>query len=299
MTNNSPFSLSNDLAYQQWRTSKLENFSNKKETYITEIKNIKNPTTQEIEALKDTIEKHNLCLYRFHSNNTNTQKNKLNIHQLATHFGLKNLDKNICADDDKLTSITVAAHKNQHQYIPYSNKKLSWHTDGYYNTPENQINGMLLHCQQPAKSGGQSLLLDHDIAYILLRDENPDYITAFMESDAMTIPANILDGQVIRAAQTGPIFSLHPTGKLHMRYSARKRNIEWKQNTPTLEAANFLQSIWENGSQYILQHTLQANEGLICNNVLHCRTNFEDFDNPEKKRLLFRGRYLDRVQTNL
>jgi hypothetical protein len=152
---------------------------------------------------------------------------------------------------------------------------------------------MLLHCKQPAKSGGVSLIMDHEIAYILLRDEYPDFIRAFMEKDAMTIPANILNNKVIREAQTGPIFTTLDNGQLHMRYSARSRNIEWKQSPPILEAVSFLTKLFESDSPYILKHTLQAGEGLICRNILHRRTSFVDYEESDKKRLLYRGRYFD------
>ena len=137
--------------------------------------------------------------------------------------------------------------------------------------------------------------MDHEIAYLLLRDENPEYIKALMHDDALTIPDNILDGKVIRAAQSGPVFSINSQGQLHMRYSARKRNIEWKQKTPTLEAVAFLEGLMQSNSRYIIKHSLKAGEGIICRNVLHCRTAFVDSDNPEEKRLLFRGRYYDEL----
>ena len=294
-TTNTPFSLANDSAYQQWRAQKLSGFSNDIHSLIIDIEDISSPTTGEINELLRQTCTNNTAFYRFNNPESTTSNNKQKVHQLAEHLGLHRLDKNICADEDKLTSITVTQHEGQHQYIPYSNKQLSWHTDGYYNTPEQQINGMLLHCERPAQTGGESLLLDHDIAYILLRDENPEYIKAFMHPRAMTIPANLLNDVEIRAAQSGPVFSIHSTGKLHMRYSARLRNIEWQADNPTLEAVAFLRDLWKNGSPYILRYTLQANEGVICNNVLHCRTNFEDSDDPQQKRLLYRGRYLDRV----
>jgi hypothetical protein len=119
-----------------------------------------------------------------------------------------------------------------------------------------------------------------------------------MQPDAMTIPANILEGEIIREAQTGPVFSVNSLGQLHMRYSARKRNIEWKQNTHTLEAVAFLNNLLESKSKFIIKHTLKAGEGLICRNVLHRRTAFMDFDEHKKKRLLYRGRYFDMLNTN-
>ena len=294
-TTNTPFSLSNHDAYQRWREKKLTEFNDDIASLIIDIDDIANVEELQLKRLLSKIKQHNMVFYRLTNPSNNDAINKANAHLLAQQVGLKRLDKNICADADKLTSIKVSEHQGQHNYIPYSNKRLSWHTDGYYNKPDNQINGMLLHCEQQAKTGGESLFLDHDLAYILLRDENPDYIKAFMHPNAMTIPANILKGEEIRAAQTGPVFSLHATGNLHMRYSARTRNIEWRDNTPTLEAIAFLQDLWKNGSPYILKHTLQAHEGILCNNVLHCRTAFTDSDNPQKKRLLYRGRYLDRV----
>ena len=39
---------------------------------------------------------------------------------------------------------------------------------------------------------------------------------------------------IARAAQTGPVFSIDPaSGDLHMRYTARTRSIEWKQDATT------------------------------------------------------------------
>jgi hypothetical protein len=63
-------------------------------------------------------------------------------------------------------------------FIPYTHKPINWHTDGYYNTLDRRILGMTLHCAQDAEAGGENALLDHEIAYIQLRDANPDYIAA-------------------------------------------------------------------------------------------------------------------------
>lgn len=47
-------------------------------------------------------------------------------------------------------------------------------------------------------------------------------------------------------------------------------------------------------SDWILRHRLQPGQGLICNNVLHNRTSFENGD-ADQQRLIFRGRYYDRL----
>lgn len=286
----SPFNLDQHECYAEWRKYKLATYPLQLAKLVTPITDATQVTAQEIRNLQESCRTHNFALYRLP---THTSKHA--VHHLAKALGLQHLDTNLCADADSLTSLQVTTHRGQHDYIPYTDKKLSWHTDGYYNLPEAQVHGMLLHCARPAQQGGESWLMDHEIAYILLRDQDPTLIQALMHPQAFTIPANILDGKVIRPQQTGPIFSITPAGNLHMRYSARQRNVIWRDDPATQAAAEFLLNLWQQDSHYKIRYTLQAGEGLICNNVLHCRTAFRDSDDPAHKRLLYRGRYYDRV----
>ena len=285
------FSLKNKDLYQAWRDKKLKNYPVRIEQLTTSITNALTPAPEAIQTLRDTVNTYNFALYRFED----SRVGKPEVHRLAQALGLRQIHANLCADTDSLTSIEMTQHKGQHDYIPYTDKKLNWHTDGYYHASEETIHGMLLHCVRPAYSGGMTKLMDHEIAYILLREANPAYITALLHPQAFTIPANVLNGEVIRPAQTGPVFSISQTGRLHMRYSARQRNVEWRNDAMTQAAADFLLSLWEQETPYHLHYTLQAGEGLVCNNVLHCRSAFVDAIEPERKRLLYRGRYLDRI----
>lgn len=290
---NLPFDINNLEVYQQWRERKLSAYPIHLDSLLTPIADPESPSAKELVRIKGICGQHNMALYRFSQGNL---RDKHLVHRLGAAVGLKRLDNNLCADEDSLTSLHVTTHAGQHDYIPYTDKKLSWHTDGYYNLPGEQIHGMVLHCAQQAMEGGESWLMDHEIAYILLRDANPDYISALMHPQAFTIPANILNGEIIRPEQSGPVFSITSAGNLHMRYSARQRNVLWRDDPLTIEAVSFLLDLWQQNSPYKVRYTLQAGEGLICNNVLHCRTSFIDSDIPEQKRLLYRGRYYDRVQ---
>ena len=281
----------NDQHYKQWREKKLTTANRDSQSRIISVNNAASLRDSERSAIIAECQQHNFALYEL---GDDSKKSKAAIHTFAKSLGLESLDGNLCADQDQLTSITVTQHKGQHDYIPYTPKKLSWHTDGYYNTNTRQINGMLLHCVTPAAHGGESWFLDHELAYLLLRDENPEYVNALFAPDVLTIPANIMNGEVIRAAQTGPVFSVNNQGRLHMRYSARLRNIEWKDDTFVSEAVEFLQALWKAGTPLIVKHTFQAGQGVICNNVLHSRTAFEDSD--EQTRLLYRGRYYESVR---
>jgi hypothetical protein len=235
-----------------------------------------------------------MVIYTINKDTTDFADKKI-VEALGREFGLNRLDSNLCADSDSITSLQVIEGGRKQGYIPYSNLKLSWHSDGYYNKPEQQIRGVILHCVSNAAEGGENALLDHEMLYIHLRDHNPAYISALMKDDVMTIPPNVEEGEEIRGAQSGAVFSVDPdTGSLHMRYSARKRNIIWRDDAITTAAVNEIDRFLASDSPWILRHRLEPGEGLICNNVLHNRTAFKDGD-ASHQRLIYRGRYFDRI----
>ena len=216
--------------------------------------------------------------------------------RLGEQIGLRRLDQNLCAEEDAISAIRVTQQQRANEYIPYTSRPLSWHTDGYYNRTESQIRAWTLFCAQNAAEGGENALLDHEIAYILLRDQDPELIRALMQPDAMTIPPNLEAGREIRPARVGPVFSVNPGDfTLHMRYSARKRNIQWKADAATHAAVTFLAGLFSSPSPYILRHRLEPGEGLVSNNVLHNRSGFKDHSDPARHRLLYRARYFDRI----
>ena len=167
---------------------------------------------------------------------------------------------------------------------------------GYYNPPERTIRSLLLHCVQSAATGGTNQLLDHEIAYILLRDENPDFIRALSAADAMTIPPRMGEEGVSRPAQTGPVFSVDTNGFLHMRYTARTVSIMWHADPLTQAAIAALTRILAKPTAWTLHGRLEPGMGLVCNNVLHDRSGFTE--TPDQRRLLYRARYYDRVTSS-
>ncbi len=286
----SPFLLQNEMEYQQWRTQKLYNYPSKINDILVDIKDVSNLTPSDINALIAACRKTNMVLYQ-----TASTVDKDSIRAMASQLGLHRLDPNLLADDDGITSLQIVGNKNRRGYIPYSNKRLLWHTDGYYNKTEQRINAFVLHCVTPAEEGGDNALLDPEIVYLFMRDENPDFIAALMHPQAMTIPANTEDRQHGRVEQAGPVFSVDKvTGGLHMRYTARTRSILWRDDDATGKAIAWLGEFLGNASNaYIFRHKLAAGQGILCNNVLHSRSGFDEDSNS--KRLLYRARYYDRI----
>jgi alpha-ketoglutarate-dependent taurine dioxygenase len=214
----------------------------------------------------------------------------------ASNFGLLQLDHHLCANEDGVSELSVAPRGIRTGYVPYSSRSLSWHTDGYYNDPSRQVRAVVLHCANSAATGGENALFDPEIAYIRLRDENPLYITALEHPECMTIPANTGTQGEIRPAVSGPVFSRDlRSGALHMRYSARKKNIQWRDDGTTRAARDYLSEILADENGLVLRYRLQAGEGLISNNVLHNRTAFED--GPGHRRLIYRTRFFDRIDS--
>jgi len=213
--------------------------------------------------------------------------------RLGAQFGLHRLDANWLAGEDGVSEIRVFADGTRKLYIPYTDRPIKWHTDGYYHPPEWQIRGMVLHCVRAAASGGENRLLDHEMAYLLLRDEDPDHIRALMQPDAMLIPERVDEKDGVRPAQSGPVFSLDGEGNLHMRYTARTRSIAWKPDAALQAAIVALERLLNLDTTHVFQVRLEAGMGLLCNNVLHDRAAFSD--DPERQRLLYRARYLDRI----
>ncbi|MGW8229070.1 MAG: TauD/TfdA family dioxygenase [Gammaproteobacteria bacterium] len=288
-----PFSLADETAYQQWRQTKLANYPVSADDLLVIIEDGRQLTDAEHQAILKRIRKTNFVIYQFADA---APVDKTIIHALGRQFGLAHLDDNLCADDDSITSLQVMPEGRKQGYIPYSNLRISWHTDGYYNDAAHRIRAMLLHCVSDAAQGGENLLLDHEICYIQLRDTNPEYIRALMQPDAMAIPPNVEKGEEIRATSSGPVFSVDSaSGQLHMRYTARTHSIAWHGDALTRQASQCITDFLASDSPYIFRHRLIPGQGVLCNNILHARTAFEDDVAGGKTRLLYRARYYDRI----
>jgi alpha-ketoglutarate-dependent taurine dioxygenase len=285
-----PFDLGNVADYMTWREQKLDDYPTRIEQLIVKIKDPQQLTSAEFEAIHERCRKTNMAIY---AGPVSSDPDKAIPKLLGGQFGLTDLDYNMGADDDGVTSLKVVEGKWRSGYIPYTNRPIHWHTDGYYNMAGRQIHGLLLHCVSAAANGGENALLDHEIAYIHLRDSNPEYIRALMVENVMTIPPNNENGEQLRPARSGPVFSVLADGSLHMRYTARTRSIEWLQDPMTQAAVEALNEFMDSSSPYIYRATLQPGQGLISNNVLHDRSGFDDDD--AHTRQLYRLRYYQRM----
>ncbi len=284
------FDPANESAYQQWRQQKLLDYPTRIEQLLIEIENPARLSQTERAAMLQRIGKSNMAVF---AGPGGGDPDKAIPRRLGAQFGLRSLDNNTGADDDGITALEVKNDSWHGQYIPYTNRPIHWHTDGYYNELTRQVYGLQLHCVRMAAEGGENALMDPEIAYILLRDRDPALIEALMHEQAMTIPENRVDDRIDRPDRSGPVFMAGPGGSLHMRYTARKHNVVWRDDDLTRQAVTALQEILSSDLPFIYRATLESGQGLISNNILHDRSGFNDDD--EVPRLLYRLRYFDRV----
>jgi len=284
-----PFALEQTEAYLRWRERKLVASPRRAEELVVEVRDPRALTDSEVDKLRRVCAAANMAVY---SSSLDSLADKDLVRRIGARLGLHRLQTNPFADEDGISALETAPEKSARGYIPYSNRRLLWHTDGYYNPPAQRIRAFILHCVRPAAAGGENRLLDPEIAYLLLRDADPEHVRALSASDAMTIPANTDEGMTPRPAQSGPVFS-SDAGALHMRYTARTRSIAWRSDAATRAAVERLRQILETASPYVFTLRLAPGQGLVCNNVLHDRSAFTDV--PGAGRLVYRARYAERI----
>jgi alpha-ketoglutarate-dependent taurine dioxygenase len=291
----SPFDLQDDRLYRQWREGKLARYPKSLGEVKVSVAQLGAPTASERETIEALCRRCNMALYAAGPPGDESCIRR-DLVAFGAAFGLVAVEDHRSAERDGIVRIEVADQGGRFGYIPYTDRAINWHTDGYYNFhgPAHCVKAMALHCVRDAERGGENRLLDHEIAYIRLRDADATYVEALARPDAMAIPESVeADGRV-RPINVGPVFYVDPaSGRLCMRFTARKRNILWRDDSVTRAAVARLEETLES-DPLVLRTRLAPGEGLLCNNVLHDRSAFSP-DGSSGKRLLYRIRYLELI----
>ncbi|QKT04046.1 TauD/TfdA family dioxygenase [Ectothiorhodospiraceae bacterium 2226] len=292
-----PFDLDDERAYRRWREAKLRRYPARAADITVPVHDAWRVSVGERRALGALLAKTNVAVVRLPPDHPLDQTL---VRALGSQLGLRRLDRNPQAGEDGVSLLSARDEAGGPEFIPYTRRALSWHTDGYYNTAARQVRGLIMFCVEPAATGGDNALLDPELAYLWLRDHDPALVAALMHPRAMTIPAHEQDGRVLRPARSGPVFSVDERGALHMRYTARRHSVAWRDDAQTRSAVAFLQGILsDEGLPHRFRYTLRAGEGIVCNNVLHNRSAFEDDAAEGRVRRMYRARYYERVDVGV
>ena len=139
-----PFDLNNDDFYRQWRDIKLTGYPQTLGELVVELNDPRKLTESEHQKLLSLCQKTNMAVYAGKTGDDPDPEIPLSM---GRAFKLLELDHNWLADKTGLTSLKVVNDGARQNFIPYSNRAINWHTDGYYNTENKQIHGLNLERQ--------------------------------------------------------------------------------------------------------------------------------------------------------
>jgi len=308
--------IADPAGYRRWRADKLARARRWAAQSPVDIADPARLTAAELAALRARVEAVNFALYRV--GGAAAAVDHAALKRLCRQVGLTRLAVNpfsapsgiseicvadgadgdatgagtVATDNAGATANTVVAPANPAaRYIPYTDRALGWHTDGYYQPPQRRIRAFALHTLRAAPSGGENRLLDHEILYLLLRDRDPALAAALFAADALTIPPGLGAGGGARAAQTGPVFWF-AAGRLQMRLTLRPRHAQWKASTRAA-AAGIKAILDDPESPFVTTRRLRAGEGILCNNIPHNRAAFTRPPAGHPGRLTLRARFYD------
>jgi hypothetical protein len=249
----------------EWSAKKDLNIPSNINDLKVSISDINHVSKTEISQIKQKLTKFNCCIY---ASGTDLDDNS-KIMRFAQSLGMRTFDSHNI-DDSAISTISADKNENNMRYIPYTNKGLNWHTDGYYDSKP--IFSWLLHCIEPALSGGENFLLDHELAireYILKYDD----IIYLTNNETFSIPTDEVAKREITSNYVCDMNNEYK--KLHMNFSMRKENIIVNKDSESA-MSKLIKIIKEDCKKYHLTYKLSKSEGIVSNNILHGRHAFKD-----------------------
>jgi len=279
------FDLGTNDDYLKWRDEKLAAYPENVGGLVVELGDMTAITAAEKSKILEIVERANMCVYTAGS----AELDMNSMLALGKQLGVTNTDKSARhAQSDELTDSGIL-----NRAIPFSTRHCNWHTDATYYGSDKTIQALFLLCKRPAVEGGSNKVLDHEVLYIQLRDKDPDALAVLMNRNCFNY-RNPATGE-INPNLGGRVFWTNADGHLCHRFSFRKTDMAWSEESDVAAARKALESLISNESEYVIEGRLESGMGLISNNVLHTREKLVDSDDAAKKRLLFRARFYDRV----
>jgi hypothetical protein len=290
--------LSQGAAWEAWRNAKISTAEELAALPPVAMDSLSGPGDDALDEVRRRCALGNFALYRVARTGGTVEGDSAALVAFGRHLGVHVSEEHRSAGHFGVVALRTSDAPSQKGYIPYSTRPLNWHTDGYYNPSGRPVKSFILHCHAQAAAGGENQLIDPELAYLAMREESPDYVRAMMHPEAMTIPENREADGTLRPASVGPVFFADDrSGRMQMRYTARTRSIEWRDDPATREAADWLRGWLMSGTCPAVGVRLGAGEGVVSNNALHNRTGFED--GGDGGRVMLRVRFHDRMAEEL
>lgn len=283
-------------AFRKWRDGKIRTVKRLAELLPVAMDSLLDCSPAALSEIRSRCSAGNYALYEVARREDDLDADCAALASFSRTLGFAVPEDHRSAGEWGVVALRTSEAPSKKGYIPYTSRPLNWHTDGYYNPEETPVKAFILHCHQQAASGGGNQIADAEVAYLRMREENPEFVRALMHPEAMTIPENREEDGKVRPVSVGPVFFAdEATGRLQMRYTARTRSIEWRDDPVTREATEWFRGWLQSDDPLIRNLQMKPGQGMICNNVLHNRTGFEDGTGEEGARVILRIRFHERL----
>jgi len=168
--------------YSVWRDRKLGWYPADSRSLVVKLRNPEAPDCAERAALAERLQRFNMAVYHCEGSAPDPLRC---IQGLERAFGLEPLaatGNGGMKAGAKPHIQVIEAHPGPggcpDRYIPFTDKALGWHTDGYYYRAAKRVRAFVMHCERPAAAGGSNRLLDPEVLYLHLRDRDPELASA-------------------------------------------------------------------------------------------------------------------------
>ncbi|MDT3706683.1 MAG: TauD/TfdA family dioxygenase [Thiobacillus sp.] len=279
------FNLGSEEDYLKWRDEKLAAYPRNVGELVVELGDMTALRAAERTRILETVERANMCVFTAGS----AELEMASLLALGRQLGVTRTDKSARhSQSDELTDSGIL-----NRAIPFSTRHCNWHTDATYYGSDQTIEALFLLCKRPALEGGSNKVLDHEVLYIHLRDTDRGALEVLMNRNCFNY-RNPTTGEV-DPHRGGKVFWTNAGGHLCHRFSFRKTDMAWSDESDVAAARKVLESVIADEPAHVIEGRLESGMGLVSNNVLHTRERLVDSDDAAKKRLLFRARFYDRV----
>ena len=280
-----PFDPRSDT-WRRWRDWKLARRPASAADLVVEVRDPRALSHAERGALVERCRRANMAIYasRARADDAGT------VRLLGEQLGLRTIERGPATGPDGIARIARGGAR----CIPYSDRRMRWHTDGSTSAIAEPVRSVLLHCVRAAREGGEIGLVDPEIAWLLLREAGAELVAALMQPDAFTVTADGAAREGSAPARSHAVFCVDAaTGDLDTRFTTRRGGVRWKFDATTTEAAARLLRLMDRDARCAIRTRLEPGMGIVCNNVLRSRASF--VDDPASPRLLLRARFHERV----
>lgn len=251
-------------------------------------------TSETLKRICDEVRDYGFSLYQWSEPADDVSTSVEHLHR---RLSLSAHDTGVLQTGSGLSLLRDLSSTARGRFVPYTARAMGWHTDGYYNAPEQTLRCFTLHCIHPAASGGTLTVVDPELLLIALYDDDPQLVTDLCHPQCMTLPANQDDVGHDRPDRHVPVLFAHTDGTPGLRFTTRTQHISWLSDA-TKAAAERLAELIDLHSQWHQAIRLDSGQGIITRNILHRRDAFTD-DPAGPSRQMLRGRYLQLPVTSV